>query len=78
MDANIIAQTSQIVSADVFKDSAQVSDLPVLISKIYQSLKSAVQPQVATEAPTDLKPAVPIKKSITVDYIICHEDGKKS
>ena len=45
MDADIIALTSQIVSAYVSKNSVQASDMPALISNIYQSLKSAVQPQ---------------------------------
>ena len=77
MDADIIALTSQIVSAYVSKNSVHASDLPALISNIYQSLKSAVQPQAHAEALTDLKPAVPIKKSVTPEYIICLEDGKK-
>ena len=77
MDAELIALTSQIVSAFVAKNSVQPSDLPALISTVYQSLKFAVQPQPPAEVPTELKPAVPIKKSVTPDYIICLEDGKK-
>ena len=77
MDAELITLTSQIVSAFVSKNSVQASDVPGLISNVYQSLKSAGLPQAATEAPSDLKPAVPVKKSVTPDYIICLEDGKK-
>jgi len=78
MDTELITLTSQIVSAFVSKNSVQASDLPALISVVYQALKSAGQPSVAQpEAPTDLKPAVPIKKSVTADYIVCLEDGKK-
>ena len=77
MDAELITLTSQIVSAYVSKNSVQASDVPGLISNVYQSLKSAGLPQAATEAPSDLKPAVPVKKSVTPDYIICLEDGKK-
>ena len=77
MDAEIIVLTSQIVSAYVSKNSLQASDLPALISSVYQSLKSLDQPQAAVEAAVDLKPAVPVKKSVTPDYIICLEDGKK-
>ena len=41
-------------------------------------LKSAGQPSAApAEAAADLKPAVPVKKSVTPDYIICLEDGKR-
>ena len=78
MDAEIIVLTSQIVSAFVSKNSVQASDLPALIASIYQSLKSACQPSAApAEAAADLKPAVPVKKSVTPEYIICLEDGKK-
>ena len=77
MDAEIIVLTSQIVSAYVSKNSLQASDLPALIGSVYQSLKSLDQPQAAVEAPADLKPAVPIKKSVTPDFIICLEDGKR-
>ena len=78
MDNELITLTGQIVSAFVSKNSVQASDLPALISVVYQSLRSVGQPSVAQpEAPTDLKPAVPIKKSVTADYIVCLEDGKK-
>ena len=78
MDAELITLTSQIVSAFVSKNSVQVSDLPALISNVYQSLKSAGQPSAApAESPAELKPAVPVKKSVTPEYIICLEDGKK-
>ena len=77
MDAELITLTSQIVSAFVSKNSVQASDLPALISSVYQSLKSLDQPQAAVEAAVDLKPAVPVKKSVTPEYIVCLEDGKK-
>ena len=77
MDAELITLTSQIVSAFVSKNSVQAADLPALISNVYQSLNSLGQPQAAAEAPADLKPAVPVKKSVTPEYIICLEDGKK-
>ena len=77
MDAELITLTSQIVSAFVSKNSVQASDLPALISSVYQSLKSLDQPQAAVEAAVDLKPAVPVKKSVSPEYIVCLEDGKK-
>ena len=78
MDNELITLTGQIVSAFVSKNSVQASDVPALISSVYQSLRSVGQPSVSQpEAPTDLKPAVPIKKSVTADYIVCLEDGKK-
>ena len=77
MDAELITLTSQIVSGYVSKNSLQPSDLPSLISSVHQALTSLGLPQAPAEAPADLKPAVPIKKSVTADYIVCLEDGKK-
>ena len=68
---------ASIVAAYVSKNSVQVSDLPNLISNVYQSLATLGQPQATAETPADLKPAVPVKKSVTPDYIVCLEDGKK-
>ena len=72
-----IELAAQIVAAYVSTNSVQSSDVPTLITSIYQSLKALGQPQEATEPPADQKPAVPVKKSVTPDYIICLEDGKK-
>jgi predicted transcriptional regulator len=73
---NYIDLAADIVSAYVSNNSVPVSDLPGLISDVHAALlrvTSGVAPTV-TEAP---KPAVPVKKSITNDYIICLEDGKQ-
>ena len=75
MDTEIVTLTSQIVSAYVSKNSLQIADLPALIASVHQSLKALGQ--APAEAPTELKPAVPVKKSVTADYIVCLEDGKK-
>ena len=77
MDKEFLARTSQIVAAYVSKSSVSAADLPALIASVHQSLKSLGQPQALVEAPTELKPAVPVKKSVTADYIVCLEDGKK-
>ena len=77
METEIITLTSQIVSAYVSKNSFQASDLPALINSVYQALKTVGQPQAPAEVPTELKPAVPVKKSVTPDYIVCLEDGKR-
>ena len=72
-----IELTAQIVAAYVSRNVLQVADLPNLINTVRQSLSSLGQPQEQTEPPVDLKPAVSIKKSVTPEYIICLEDGKK-
>ena len=68
--------TAEVVAAYVSNNSLPVSELPGLISDVYGALgrtTSAVQaPQL--EKP---KPAVSVKKSVTDDYIVCLEDGKK-
>ena len=76
-DNKLIAETAAIVSAYVSHNSIQAADLPALISSVNQSLKLLGQPQAVVEPAADLKPAVPVKKSITADYIVCLEDGKK-
>ena len=77
MENELLQKTTQIVAAYVSRSVVPVSDLPALISSVHQSLATLGQPQAAAEVPADLKPAVPVKKSVTPDYILCLEDGKK-
>jgi predicted transcriptional regulator len=76
---SLLELTADIVAAYVGKNEVAQADLPKLIVNIYQSLAGA--PQGLAEArpveTSELKPAVPVRKSITPDYIICLEDGKK-
>ncbi len=74
--SNYIELAADIVSAYVSNNAVPSSELPALINEVHNALlrvTSGVAP-VVVEA---LKPAVPAKKSITNDYIICLEDGKK-
>lgn len=68
--------TAEVVAAYVSNNSLPVAELPALISDVYGALgrTSAPVQQPQAEKP---KPAVPVKKSVTDDYIICLEDGKK-
>ncbi len=75
--SKLIGLTSKIVSAYVSRNVVQASDLPALINTIHQSLKTLGQPAAPAEPAVDQKPAVPVKKSVFPDYIICLEDGKK-
>ena len=77
MDSELIELTGKIVSAFVSRNVVQASDLPVLINTIHQSLKTLGQPAAPVEPTVDQKPAVPVKKSVFPDYIVCLEDGKK-
>ena len=68
--------TAGIVAAYVSKNTIRVEDLPALISAVYLALKSA--PSAGEEAtPEPQQLAVPIKKSVTPDYIISLENGQK-
>ncbi len=73
--SEVLNLASSIVAAHVSNNSVAVSDLPQLIRDVYQAL-SSVQDGGDREAER-LTPAVPIKRSITPDHIICLEDGKK-
>jgi MucR family transcriptional regulator, transcriptional regulator of exopolysaccharide biosynthesis len=71
-----IELTASIVSAYVSNNSVPAQDLSALINQVHSALTrvSTGQADVSSEP---LKPAVSVKKSITADYIVCLEDGKK-
>ena len=71
----ILGLTSEIVAAHVSNNTVALSDLPGLIEQVFRTLASVGGTNGASaDRPT---PAVPIKKSITPDFIVCLEDGKK-
>ena len=72
---NFIELAADIVSAYVSNNSVPVADIPGLISSVHAALNGVVEPAPATAEP--LVPAVSIKKSLTPDYLICLEDGKR-
>jgi predicted transcriptional regulator len=72
---DLLGLTAEIVSAHVSNNPVSVADLPNLIQEVYRTLSNVGQPVAA--APERPQPAVPVKKSIMPDYLICLEDGKK-
>ena len=66
--------TTEIVSAHVSNNSVALNELPNLIQDVYKTLANLGAGAVMPERP---QPAVPIKKSIFPDYVVCLEDGKK-
>lgn len=73
--AELLSLTTEIVAAHVSNNTVAISDLPSLIEQVYRTLSNVgVEPAPQAEKP---QPAVPIKKSVTPDYIVCLEDGKK-
>ncbi|MFO0156168.1 MAG: MucR family transcriptional regulator [Alphaproteobacteria bacterium] len=73
--SNILALTAQIVSAHVAHNAVASSALPALIQEVHRTLSSIeTAPVPVAQRP---EPAVPIAKSLTPEFIICLEDGKK-
>ncbi len=73
--ADILGLTAQIVSAHVSKNQIGTGALPSLIQSVYRSLSSAGEVEAAPVAVQT--PAVPVRKSVFPDYIVCLENGKK-
>jgi len=75
-NTELVELTTNIVSAYVSNNTVVSADLPNLINEVHGALvrasASSGQPQAEEQ-----KPAVPVKKSVTPDYIVCLEDGKK-
>src|ERR1044072_6767066 len=71
-----IELTADIVSAYVSNNSVSASDIPNLINQVHTALVRVSAGQ-SDAAPEPLKPAISLKKSITPDYLVCLEDGKK-
>ena len=71
-----IALTADIVSAYVSNNTVSASDIPGLISQVHSALMR-VSGGLNDAQPEPLKPAISVKKSITPDYLVCLEDGKK-
>jgi predicted transcriptional regulator len=72
--ADVLGLTAQIVSAHVSNNAIGADALPSLIQDVYRTLAGVGKEQVI---PDKQVPAVPIKKSVFPDHIICLEDGKK-
>ena len=75
-DATLIELTSEIVSAYVSHNAISSSDLSKLIAEVYSAVNGTTQPAQPVPEPAQA-PAISIRKSITPDYIVCLEDGKK-
>jgi predicted transcriptional regulator len=75
-EEELLRMTADVVAAYVSKNTLPTAQLAEVINAVYGSLKG-LESQVAEPPPEPVKPAVPIRKSITADYLICLEDGKK-
>jgi len=71
---DLLALATEIVSAHVTNNTVPAEELPALIRQVYATLAGIGQGPLDGERP---QPAVPVKKSVTPDYIVCLEDGRK-
>lgn len=73
---DLLSLTTEIVSSHVANNTVPQSDISGLIEQVYRTLANlgSGTSHVAADRP---QPAVPVKKSITPEYIVCLEDGKK-
>lgn len=73
--SELLRMTAEVTAAYVSNNTLPVTQITDVIRTIHGSLLALDRPETA--ASSDLKPLVPIKKSVTPDYIVCLEDGKK-
>ena len=74
--SDLIEMTAGIVSAYVGNNVVTTADLPALIQQVHAALATVGSP-AAEPAPAPKEPAVAVRKSITPDFLICLEDGRK-
>jgi predicted transcriptional regulator len=74
--SEIIEMTADIVSAYVGNNAVSAADLPSIIQSVHRALASVSSGGEAVEA-APKEPAVPVKRSITPDHLVCLEDGRK-
>ncbi len=75
-EEELLRMTADVVAAYVSNNTLPTAQLAEVINAVYNSLKG-LDGQVMEPPPEPVKPAVPIRKSITPDSLICLEDGKK-
>ena len=71
---DLFTWTTQIVSSHVRHNSVALSELPDVIKDVYRSLEAVPG---GAQMQQDNRPAVTVRRSVTPDYIVCLEDGKK-
>ncbi len=74
--AEIIEMTAEIVASYVENNTISTSDLPALIQSVHRALAS-ISTGVETVEVAPKEPAVPVRRSITPDFLVCLEDGRK-
>jgi predicted transcriptional regulator len=75
-DQRLLSLTTEIVASFVGNNPVAIGDLPAVIAAVFGTLHSVNQGEAEKPAETPV-PAVPIKKSIGTDFLVCLEDGHK-
>ena len=75
--SKLVELAADIVAAYVGNNPVSQAELPKLIADVYRSLAGAIGDELPKEEPGELRPAVTVRKSLTSEYLICLEDGKK-
>ena len=74
--ADIIEMTAEIVASYVENNTVSAADLPGLIQSVHRAITSISGGAETVEA-APKEPAVPVRRSITPDHLVCLEDGRK-
>lgn len=75
-EEDFLRMTARLVAAYLRKNSVPAAQITDIVASVHGSLR-AIEGKIQAPQGEALKPAVPIKKSITADYIVCLEDGRK-
>ncbi len=73
--SDLLRLSAQIVSAHAVNNAVPPPELPALIRGVYAALAGVDQPSASNPEP--MRPAVPVRRSVFADYIICLEDGAR-
>jgi predicted transcriptional regulator len=73
---DVLRLVADIVAAYVSNNPLPATEVPAMIKSVHNTL-GGLSPVMQSEVATSQKPVVPVKRSVTPDYIICLEDGKK-
>ena len=73
--SELLALTAEIVAAHVGNNAVGAGEVGALIQSVFDTLRGLASDEPST--PVELTPAVPIRRSVTDDHIVCLEDGKK-
>ena len=73
----LVEMTTEVIAAYVAQNHVQAADMPALIASVHAAFAGLGKPHEAGSQPDKLAPPVSIKKSITNDYLVSMEDGKR-